>query len=360
MKFNKRLSEADFVNQIVNHPGSLAVKQVGITKISSSSKTLFIIGNGFDLAHGVPSGYNNFRKFLYPKSELRQVLDNFIDKDDIWGNLEDSLAYLDRESLMDNIDLFLKEFEAEDEDSEDFTYGKFYSAIDWALYPAIIILEDLPYLFKKWVKKLKNPRPKESLINLLNSNAKYITFNYTEFLETVYGIPPENILYIHGNRKNKKENLILGHGYDPEELFENWYKENKSIKRDKSSPTQLAYFDDDEELTNYKNAMQYYAIDIAIGRLEEYYENSKKDTTAVIKKHSKFLETLQEIEQIIVLGHSLSETDYAYFSHLISINKKPKQIQWKISWYCMEDLMRVALFSEYMDIDKKQISLFRL
>lgn len=36
--------------------------------------TLFIIGNGFDLAHGMPTQYSDFRKFIvetYPEAAKR-------------------------------------------------------------------------------------------------------------------------------------------------------------------------------------------------------------------------------------------------------------------------------------------------
>ena len=35
-------------------------------------------------------------------------------------------------------------------------------------------------------------------------NSKVLCFNYTEFVETMYGAPNENVCYIHGSRKRKK------------------------------------------------------------------------------------------------------------------------------------------------------------
>ena len=161
----RNLAESDIIKEIIAHPDLLTVRQIGLTDIKTDDKTLFIIGNGFDLAHGVQSAYYNFRKFLYPKSHLRQVLDNCIDRPDIWSNLEESLAYLDRELMIDNIDTMLREFKAEDEDDEDFLYGNFYSAIDWALYPIDVIVNDLPRLFRKWINSLKTPKKLDSLFN---------------------------------------------------------------------------------------------------------------------------------------------------------------------------------------------------
>ena len=44
----------------------------------------------------------------------------------------------------------------------------------------------------------------------LPSCSKYLTFNYTETLEKIYGIPQLNILHIHGSRLSEN-NYIIGH-----------------------------------------------------------------------------------------------------------------------------------------------------
>ena len=49
---------------------------------------LYIIGNGFDLAHGIKSKYSDFRDFLASNQlELYQGLQEFFDEDYLWSNL---------------------------------------------------------------------------------------------------------------------------------------------------------------------------------------------------------------------------------------------------------------------------------
>lgn len=189
-----------------------------------SDKTLCIIGNGFDLAHGVKSSYYDFRKFLGTNSDLREIMEAYINKPDIWGDFENSLAHLDREMLINNIDETLADFDVKDDDDEDFSAADYHLATEWAAMPAIMIEEELPIEFRKWINKLQVPNSSNPLNQIINTNAKFINFNYTEFLETIYGIKCENILYIHGCRKNKKEELVLGHGYNTDKLYEEWHK----------------------------------------------------------------------------------------------------------------------------------------
>jgi hypothetical protein len=79
----------------------LPFKQIGKAEIPlvDSNTTLYIIGNGFDMMHGVPSSYYNFRDTIGKNNMLRITLESYIRKDDVWGDFEDSLAYLDRVNI---------------------------------------------------------------------------------------------------------------------------------------------------------------------------------------------------------------------------------------------------------------------
>lgn len=349
-------------NRIINHPENYTFNQIDIGTINATdNKTLFIIGNGFDIVHGVNSRYTDFKKFLYPKSKLKYILNNYIAKFDIWGNLEDSLAFLDR-NLLNNLDNFMEICGNLDEDDEDFSYGQnLYAPIDLTLEPAYMITVEMPKLFRKWVTTFQTPAPHSTFVNLFDPNSYYINFNYTEFLETVYGINRSQITYIHGNRLNKKEPLAFGHGYDTEELFENWAREQNRASIDKKSPLYLAYFnDDDENLENYRSAIQYYAIDIITQRLETYFDKAQKNVKEIIKKYEAIFTSLNDIEQIIILGHSLSTTDYLYFKKLIEVNKNSQGLKWKICWYNIDDLVRQEKFLEAMNISLQQVEIFRI
>jgi len=203
-------------------------------------------------------------------------------------------------------------------------------------------------------------------------DARYINFNYTEFLETIYGVPQENILYIHGNRRDKKNQLILGHGHDIEEVFEEWYQANKNreefqprlLEKDRrydhnDNPVYLGYFLKDETKGNWKSQMRYDAINNTVGLIEDYYDNSAKKTSEVIIKNQSYFKSLEGIKNIVVIGHSLSKVDYPYFKEIIKYNTNSADLKWFISWYSSDGLRKITGFVSEMKIPNENVKLFR-
>lgn len=56
---------------------------------------LYIIGNGFDLMHGVKSSYYAFRDSLGKQNSLRKILESYLTPEDIWAYFENALAHFD-------------------------------------------------------------------------------------------------------------------------------------------------------------------------------------------------------------------------------------------------------------------------
>lgn len=56
--------------------------------------TLYILGNGFDMMHGVNSSYYSFRDSLGKTNSLRANLEHFLMMEDIWADFEEALAHL--------------------------------------------------------------------------------------------------------------------------------------------------------------------------------------------------------------------------------------------------------------------------
>ena len=71
------------------------------------NRKLYIIGNGFDLNHGLNTSYSNYRDFLirYYEHEFRDLEKFpwfFTDFKDMWSDLENSLT-LDKSGLINSI-----------------------------------------------------------------------------------------------------------------------------------------------------------------------------------------------------------------------------------------------------------------
>ncbi len=175
------------------------------------NNSLSIIGNGFDLMHGVPSSYYNFRDCMGRNNELRNALELYIKKDDLWADFEESLAYLDDEAMLGTVNDWMDSLDVKDQYDDDFSATDFFMAAEAAIGPAQTIMKELQKQFRKWVFTLKTSNSTKPLEDILSKQFRFINFNYTEFLETIYGITKKNIWYIHGDRRDKNKELILGH-----------------------------------------------------------------------------------------------------------------------------------------------------
>lgn len=132
---------------------TLPFKKIKMAEIvlSNPDAALFIIGNGFDLMHGIQSSYYNFRDTIGKSDILRFTLENYIRADDIWGDFENNLAYLDREMMLGTVDDRLGDFGVLDEDDDDFSAADFFAAQETAASPVFILTQDLPKRFRRWI-----------------------------------------------------------------------------------------------------------------------------------------------------------------------------------------------------------------
>ncbi|MDY0288954.1 MAG: AbiH family protein [Sphaerochaeta sp.] len=87
--------------------------------------------------------------------------------------------------------------------------------------------------------------------------------------------------------------------------------------------------------------MRYDAINNTRRLIENYYSNSAKKTTDVLEKYRSMFEALVDIEQIVVIGHSLSDVDHPYFEEI----RETRIIPDGISGGTAQDLLRVLRLS---------------
>lgn len=300
---------------------------------------LYIIGNGFDRGHGLPTTYSHFRTFL--DDEHWQFLMSFeesysiyqADSSDpyyqadahnksrdnlLWNELETNLANIDLERIIDDavqMDLGL-EHENDILDTLEHHHTSEYRYI-----------EELAIHLDEWVKtiNLDNARPRTTLINPDNE-AIYITFNYTEVLETVYQIDPFEVIHIHGSIREDDINPVLGHGN--REIIDH-------LREDRH----------EAEGQQHEKAMSIHRT------MEDYLTETYKD----IREYMPELSRLQgkDIDEIIVIGHSLSGVDIPYFKEIDL--KTSEKASWKVYYYdpAVEKHMLESLLE--CEIDKERI-----
>ena len=272
---------------------------------------LFIIGNGFDLAHKLPTRYSDFKNYLTEKfpsadTEYVYVPESTIDQDgdevynktevvsfllkiiseiegDEWNNLETTLGMID-------YDDYFSLFELRDDDKE---YHTIYNNEDTAknISGAVYMIKQF---FSDWIEEvdITDVQPNIMMKDLFdNQNDLFINFNYTETLEKIYGI--KDVCHIHGTRGS---DIIFGHG----------------------SPFNFAHYE-----LKFTGAEEY---------MEKLQNSLKKDTKQAIEKHKHFFDKLSGVERIYSYGFSFSDVDLVYIKEICKcINTK--EVIWYLNSY---------------------------
>ena len=288
-------------------------------------RTLYVVGNGFDLYHGLKTKYQHFGVFL--KNGNPKIYDYLLcyyglpDLDEdylLWSEFEQSLANLDVEQVLeDNSHLVANP------SSDDFRDRDWHTlTIEMEMFLKDLTLE-LIKEFNKFILNVKYPELDSGKRLSLNEKAIYLNFNYTDSLESYYGINENQILYIH-KKASSSSDLILGHGSNPEN-----FTEKEETKPENISEEEL------ELWLEYMSDKYEYSFTSGKDELLKYFRDSFKETNKVIEENEVFFRDLCEVDEVIVMGHSLSEVDRPYFIKVKeSINRNAA---WHVTYYGNEE-----------------------
>lgn len=270
-------------------------------------KNLYIIGNGFDKHHDIPSGYWDFHEWLIEKDlELVEQIDELYDySDDLWGNFEVELGNLDIPSVASEIysehpadelsDHYARTFHAGAIVAGD-TVGETYNKIR--------------EIFPEWVKSLPAANTCKK-IKIDKEDSFFITFNYTDTLLDVYGIPLDDILFIHGRASDSATRfLVLGHGKSREEI-----QREAEAKFDEE--THPAYIQTVEAVERQVNMM-------------------KKNTSQIIDDNQSTWEAMKDVQHIYCYGLSMSPVDMPYLQKIVA-SIDAKHVIWHVNVFGNDD-----------------------
>lgn len=294
---------------------------------------LFIIGNGFDLAHGLKTSYEDFRAYLqeeYPEADADEFVmpdvytmpdgGEAIDDEDAvsfllriisvtegdkWKDVETTLGLLDFSECFDGIDY------ERDSDGDINPWKQVYLNEDIAsnlVLPTVKVTE----YFSDWINTIdinNKVSIKNDFAKLVNPDEDlFLTFNYTETLEQVY--KAKNVCHIHGKQG---EEILFGHGNDTD------------------------YYDD--------NMSSFIGAENALDQIQR---SLRKDTAGALDKHMSFFDKIDlRVDKVYSFGFSFSEVDIIYIQQICSRLTNPN-----IVWY-LNDYDDEAKRDEYKAIIRR-------
>lgn len=303
---------------------------------------LNLVGNGFDLYHGLPSSYYYFGCFLasnYPDFyyEMSQMYDfqclkrvghddfDLVVSDIFWRTFEEHLGYLDfgwmEGRLIDDLGL-------ECDDPVD---------ID---IPETVNSQVIKEKFCEWICTTVNTKENFDIIKShissnkchFRSNDYFVNFNYTQTLEEIYDIPQNRVIHIHGECELNEQwaDLVVGHGN--EEQIEYLDQIINEIEMDSGW---LGYQSDRNRLNEYKCE-------------RTILKDLKKDTANLSHRLIRRLQNQNlQVDEIWVWGLSCGPVDEKYIE---SIHKEFPNATWKFSCYTVAEEIERARFAEKLGL----------
>ena len=306
---------------------------------------LYLIGNGFDLNIGLKTSFSQFKTYYYSNlekylkqnhykrykrkdgsiySDVERVFGNsdnyYILEDDFWNSFEMVLAYIifsDLNNLVSNTCLGDRKLTKILNNAYDILHG----------------------MFAEWISSIVIPELSTSF--QFDEDSYFISFNYTETIESLFHINNTNIYHLHGLRNNP-DTIVFGHTLHPH------------------NPP--------EELLAYPDRMHHRLYDVA-----KFRQKFDKQAITHYLQWRCYADCanwpLSDINDIYVLGHSYNVADSIYYlllSNLFrpaesqaSLQKKPgtemDYIDRVLAKFNHEMNYDSFLFGERFDLEESEI-----
>ncbi|MBO4283283.1 MAG: bacteriophage abortive infection AbiH family protein [Clostridia bacterium] len=260
---------------------------------------LFIIGNGFDLAHELPTSYpDHFKKIAESNESITYFWDIYqTETPNIWSDFEYCLGHPDFNSLEEIFEGYAPDYLSDHESDRD--------AIITQVDISGNLYKSLSQFAENAETDLHKKMPLEKYSNCFCDNDVFVSFNYTHTLERLYGIKETNVLHIHG--EVGKSNLIMGYPkgeYKPEKYIYDVRQKGRGPYRECDIRDHVKQMEA-EEIFDYYTAKAYKDL---IDKTESFNKDYQEHAFASFLNH-------RIINEIIILGHSC-KIDFDYFQYL--------------------------------------------
>lgn len=290
-------------------------------------ETLYLIGNGFDMHHSISSSYYDFLDWITAQSKkdirfaftIHQLERFFNAKKELWTQFEHSLGMYDINIVAEQRWGLYPEFLTIEtmEMVKDIVVSSGFNCLG-------SLSETLTSVFRRWLPTINTDKKPDNDLHLSNS-ALYLTFNYTDTLERLYNISPDNILHIHGSVLTPEKPFIVGH---------NNYVDPLSVVIEGND------FRDNNE------------------RIDRICEMNGliKPCNDIIERNSSFFDRLKQVNSVIVMGHSYSDIDLPYFK-IVKSSILP-EANWEMGWHTERDRENITNYQRNLDLSSSRIIRF--
>lgn len=298
---------------------------------------LTIIGNGFDLGHLQPTSFDDFiQSNLPPFSEKYSI---FRSEDGTWSMLEslygeqlcDILSNRSWHDITEIVDEIINGYGLTE--YGEVNYFNYSSNVFEDEYNSIQYRIDLLTEFEKDFQQylcdkcgdsiLANLKIFDSILHILTSSARIISFNYTKTIEIAYNI--FNVDHIHGRVDTS---IAIGSGTlddAKESLIDVAYPTIDKFSRDKYGLQELAgYYDYDDEGNRYPNVfIEQFFNEVSASATEretDVFNLLDVKNKNTMSSRIQVIDTLhkERYDKVYIIGHALGLVDYSVFD---AINK---------------------------------------
>lgn len=294
------------------------------------NKSLYIIGNGFDIFHGLPTSYRCFLCFMLKNHpDKAQSLGFLFDRNNpykLWSDFETELEAFDSLELVKrNLDIWLHI-----QDINDFKN----------LFENVRC--QLQTYFHDWVLQIQMGMDNGNRLNF-TENALFLNFNYTSTLEDFYHIESSRICHIHGDTlKTNSCKPIVGHARVYNCVEDRKCKICQFIRQYGKHPQWATDVEDFaevvlEELNNLWDGLA----------KEPIIEHMPGRKIYTIDQNRSFFEKCHNCNDIFIMGCSLASVDKDYYTEIFELSPNAR---WHISVYNETEVDAKTKLANLLDI----------
>lgn len=300
-------------------------------------KTLFLIGNGFDIWCGLDTQYTDFETF-YEQNKIQISWDLGIEPCELTNTEDHTAEQLTQFDLLyfvlsedccseeGSLTDFWSDFENSLKDLDDVSinlyFGKEIEDLKDIRLDCDYAYEVMRKCFSEWVGSIDTEKISVK-DKFLFGESLFVTFNYTDTLVRNFNVDGNDVIHIHGHADDT-ESIIFGHG--------------KPIDADVFALS-----------LGGRLAGAYMIATI----LKKFYKDPPAQWRVLQKRLRNKCADLKAVEDVYVLGHSLGTADKYYFQQLKKV-LSPKT-KWHISYFSDEDSKRAKKLMRELQITEYQL-----